>query len=43
MKYGACSSPSGIAVIATGGRQLVGFACGDEQESWALGNPEVKV
>jgi len=33
MKYGAWSSPLGTAVMATGGRHVAGFACGDEQES----------
>src|SRR5580658_179821 len=32
-----------MAVIATGGRQLPALACGDEHESWAWGNPEVKI
>src|SRR6202011_423073 len=29
--------------MATGGRQVVGFACSDEQESWPCGNPKLKV
>ena len=29
-------------MIATGGRQLVGFACGDAHESWPWGNPDGK-
>ena len=33
MKYGACSLPSGAAVIETGGRQAFGFASAEAQES----------
>src|SRR5579864_8577360 len=29
--------------MATGGRQVVGFACPDTQESWPSGNPKLKV
>src|SRR5580704_16451799 len=43
MKYGACNSPSVTAVIATGGRHVAGFACGDAHESWPLGNPELNL
>src|SRR5271154_4116296 len=43
MKSGAWSSPLGIAVMATGGRHVAGFACADAQESWPVGNPRTKV
>src|ERR1700676_5460525 len=29
--------------MATGGRQVVRFACSDAQESWPCGNPKLKV
>src|ERR1700688_4145002 len=29
--------------MATGGRQVAGFACADAQDSWPCGNPELKV
>src|ERR1019366_223349 len=28
--------------MATGGRQVAGFACADAQESWPCGNPKLK-
>src|SRR5580698_9592807 len=43
MKYGACSLPSGTAVIATGCKQAAGFDRADAQDSCPCANPEVNV
>src|SRR5208282_5386991 len=43
MKYGACSFPSGTAVMLTGGTHVLGFASEAAQESWLCANPEVNV
>src|SRR5580704_10408664 len=43
MKYGACSLPSGTAVIATGCKHVAGFDRAEAHDNGPWANPEVKV
>src|ERR1700691_363145 len=43
MKYGACSLPSGTAVIATGCKHAAGFDRAEAQDNCPCANPEVNV